>query len=169
MKKTTNKTKIYQGCIFIILLVALSSNSWAQAKEIKGEKYTNDSNHTNIYDGITASSADTGLFKATTALETNSAAQVENDLNPELGQKLKEITQMIFKYIVVDETPSGEEQIASANQDTTNATVPNKDIGFGLALTSAYINSQLLDDRMQLEFRANPMSGGGAIFLKKTF
>ncbi len=169
MKKTTKQTKIFQGCILVIILVALSSNTWAQATEIKGEKATNDSNHSIIYDGIAAASADTGLFKSFTALETNAASQVENDLKPELGEKLKQITHMLFQYVVVDESPAGNEQIASVDQDTSNVTVPSEEIGFGLALTSNYINNQLLDGRMQLEFHANPMGGGGAIFLKKTF
>lgn len=38
----------------------------------------------------------------------------------------------------------------------------------GFALTSSYINDQLLGG-MKLEFHANPLKGGGALMFKKTF
>lgn len=76
-----------------------------------------------------------------------------------LGSEFKELAMAVYGFLVIDDEPAG-------TMETINGTSQSSSIG--LAMTSQYINNQLMNG-MRLEFHANPLDGGGAIIFKKTF
>lgn len=168
MKNISRKNKILKGVIFFAVFAALSANAYGQTSDIKGDKYTNDSNHTIIHDGITAAGLSAALHEPSASDQTGTVALEGKNDEPGLGKKITEITQTISQFLVMDDDRQAEGHAASLAQ--AGSRINGKDgLGLGLALTSSYINNHLLEGRMQLEFHANPMSGGGGIFLKKNF
>ncbi|MBU1194462.1 MAG: hypothetical protein KKE62_13510 [Proteobacteria bacterium] len=75
---------------------------------------------------------------------------------PGFGSELNKIAKTLFNFMVND---------ASSTLNTGFSADENFE---GFALTSSYINDQLMGG-MKLEFHANPLKGGGALLFKKAF
>lgn len=91
-------------------------------------------------------------------LRINTVSQIEKETLPNMGPELNEMFKAIFQCLVSDDEFT---QVSIAGNE-------NNGRNLGIALTSSYINNQL-SDGMKIEFRANPLAGGGAILLKKIF
>lgn len=167
-----NKTKInrtLKGIAFFAAFAVLGANAYGQTSNINGEIAANDTSHSIIYDSLTAAGAGIDVYRTDSSDQAGVSASTGKSSEPELGKKIIEVTQALSQYFVLEEDASDKNPAGFAAQEENNELAAKERMGFGLALTSSYINNHLLDGDMKLEFHANPMEGGGAIFLRKTF
>lgn len=95
-------------------------------------------------------SGDDGAYYAQNG-EIRMMDKKNQDILPGLGRGLNKIAKKMVDFLAADEL-----------------FIMNSNNLQGLALTSSFINEQLIGG-FKLEFYANPMDGGGALVFKKTF